>query len=67
MKIEKNITINFSEEEVKEIIADYLSKKGYEVTPDDVQLSVGSRTKNWGTSEYELIYFKGAYVECKEK
>lgn len=67
MEIKKNITIEFSEEDVKEIIADYLSREGYKVTAEDVNLSVSSRIKGYGPGEYEEYYFKAAYVKYKEK
>lgn len=67
MNIKKNITIELSENDVKEIIADYLNREGYGVTVDDVSLSVGSRIEGFGIGEYEVNYFKAAYVKCKEK
>lgn len=67
MEIKKNITIDLSENDVKEIIADYLKREGYKVTTEDVNLSIGSKTKGYGMGEYEEYYFKAAYVKCKEK
>ncbi len=67
MKAKKNITINLSEDDVKQVIVDYLKRKGYEVTNNDVRLSVGSRSEGYGMSERKANYFKGAYVNCKEK
>lgn len=67
MQIKKNITIELSEKDVKEIIADYLNKEGYKIAVDDVNLSVGSRIEGYGMGEYEVNYFKAAYVKCKEK
>ena len=67
MEIKKNITINLSEDDVKQVIADYLKREGYDVTVNDVSLSVGSRIEGYGTAEHEVNYFKGAYINCKEK
>ncbi len=67
MEIKKNITINLSEDDVKQVIADYLKREGYDVTTNDVSLSVGSRIEGYGMGEYSVEYFKGAYVNCKEK
>ena len=67
MNIKKNITINLSEEEVKQVIADYLTREGYDVTAKDVSLSVGSRIEGYGMGEYSVEYFKGAYISCQEK
>ena len=67
MEIKKNITINLSENDVKEIITDYLKREGYDVTVNDVTLSIGSRCEGYGDAEHEVIYFKGAYINCKEE
>lgn len=67
MEIKKNITINLSEDDVKQVIANYLKREGYDVTVKDVSLSVGSRLVGYGMSEHSVNYFKGAYVNCKEK
>ena len=42
MNIRKNITINLSDDEVKQIIAKYLRKEEYNVTVKDVNFSVGT-------------------------
>lgn len=67
MEIKKNITIELSENDVKEIIADYLQREGYKVTVDDVSLLVGSRTEGYGLAEHPVKYFECAYVKCQEK
>ena len=67
MEIKKNITIELSESDVQQIIADYLNKDGYDVTPTDVSLSVGQRLEEYGLMEHSVEYFKGAFVKCKEK
>lgn len=67
MDIKKNIAINLSEDDVKQIIVDYLKGVGYDVTTNDVSLSIGSRTEGYGMAEHEVNYFNGAYVNCKEK
>lgn len=66
MNINKNITINLSEDDVKEIIADYCDKNGYKVKPDDVTLSIGSRCVGYGPAEHMQNYFAGAKVKVKE-
>ena len=67
MEIKKNITIKLSENDVKEIIADYLNREGYTVTADNVSLSVGTRCEGFGSAEYYVNCFNGAFVKCKEK
>lgn len=66
MNIKKNITINLSEDDVKEIIAEYCNKNGYKVKPEDVSLSVSIRCVGYGRGEYEEPYFSGAKVTAKE-
>ena len=67
MEIKKNITIKLSENDVKEIIADFLQRDGYNVTVDDVSLSVGSRCEGFGAMEHYVSCFNCAFVKCKEK
>ena len=67
MEIRKNITINFSEEDVKKIIVDYLNREGYDVEVSNVKLEVGTTTVGYGMAEHMVTRFKGAYVDCKEK
>ena len=67
MEIKKNIRIELSENDVKEIIADYLNKEVYTVVANDVALSVGTTTKGYGMAEHEVTCFNAAYINCKEK
>lgn len=66
MNINKNVTINLSEDDVREIIADYCNKNGYKVKPDDVKLSVSRRCVGYGQMEHDEWYFAGAKVKVKE-
>lgn len=66
MDIKKNITITLSEEDVKEIISDYLNRNGYVVKKDNVTLSVGSRIEGYGMGEHPVNYFQCASVKCGE-
>lgn len=66
MNINKNITINLSEDDVKEIIADYCNKNGYKAKPDDVTLSIGSHCVGYGSMEHDEWCFAGAKVKVKE-
>lgn len=67
MEIKKNITVELNENDVKKIIVDYLKRDGYEVSENNVTLSVGTRLEGYGMAEHQVTYFKGAYVKCKEK
>ena len=66
MEIKNNITIELTEEDVKEIIAKHLKFEGYNVKSSDVKLSVGSRIEGYGMSEHEVNYFRGCYVHCND-
>jgi hypothetical protein len=67
MNINKNITINLSEDDVCEIIADYCCRNGYKVKPDDVTLSVSTRCVGFGPGEHMEHYFAWAKVNVKEE
>lgn len=67
MEIKKNITINLSKEDLKQIIADYLVKDGYNVKPSDINFNVSSQLEGYGMAEHEVTVFKGCTVNCKEK
>lgn len=66
MNIKKNITINLTEGDVKDIIADYCYKNGYNVTGDDITLSVGTRSVGYYMDEHDEVYFAGAKVHVRK-
>lgn len=66
MNIKKNITINLSEDDVKEIIAEYCNKNGYKVKPEDISLSISKRCIGYGPGEHDEWFFAGAKVTAKE-
>lgn len=67
MEIKKNLTINLNEEDVKNIIADYLKKEGYKVSVDDVKLLVNKKyTEDYDERfQNEILYFEGCSVNCE--
>lgn len=67
MNIKKNITINLSEDDVKEIITEYCIKNGYDVNTEDVNLLVCKRSVGYGPMEHDEWSFAGAKVNVKEK
>ena len=67
MKIKKNITIELSENEVKEIVAEYLRTEGYEVTTEDVKISVKQKLVGPRMNERYEPCFEAIYAKCKEK
>lgn len=67
MKIEKNIEIKLTTDDCKKIIADYLTKDGYDVKPENVHFDVSTQLEGYGTMEHEVTKFRGCSVNCKEK
>lgn len=65
MKTKIQTTLSLSEENVKEIIADYLTKEGYAVSSNDVTISIGMRTVGYFVDEHDEPYFKEIAVKCK--
>ena len=63
MNIEKKVNITLSEADVKEIVAEYLTDMGYQVTPDKVELVVSNKWVGYGRDEHQVPYFK----ECTAK
>jgi hypothetical protein len=67
MKINRNITINLTEEDVKEIIAEKCRAEGYtNVKAENVTLEVGQELQGYGPMEHNVVRFKGCRIYCKE-
>lgn len=66
MNIESKITITLTENDVKEIVAEYLTKKGYKVVPANVTLSVGSEWVGYGMDEHMEARFKNCIAVVKD-
>ena len=67
MNVIKNITINLTEEDVKEIIAKYVTENMQcnNVTTNDVTLSIGTKCEGPYRMERDVPYFREATVRCK--
>ena len=65
MKILNNITIEITQEDLKEIISDYISKQGYKT--ENITFSYGSRFEGYGMTEREVPYFDGCTVKAKKE
>ena len=65
MDINKKITITLSENDVKEIVAEYLTSNGYRVDSDDVSLNVIRTTVGYGMAEHEVVRFKDCTAVVK--
>lgn len=64
MTIINDITIKFSEKDLKDLIINYLNQEGYGVT--DVNFSVGSKLVGYGLAEHSVNYFEGACAKCRK-
>ena len=68
MKLDKNITINLTEQDVKEIIAEKCRAEGYtNIKAENVTLEVGQELKGYGLMEHNEIVFKGCKIHYKEE
>lgn len=68
LNISKSITIHLTEDDVKEIISEWIrSHEGLNVTSDDVILRVGTECRGYGMAEHDVTVFKGCDVEVKGK
>lgn len=64
--MELNTTINFTEEEVKKIIKDWLESKNYQVT-GEVRIDVGKVSVGYGPTEHDTCAFRGASCQVKQE
>lgn len=59
MNIENKITVTIAENELKKIVAEYLTEHGsFKFEPENVTLHVESTTKGYGMGEYQVTRFK---------
>lgn len=67
MEIKKSITIHLSEQEIKQIVKNYLENEGYKVEEKDIQFNVGTKCVGYGMYETETTCFKGCDIKSHEK
>lgn len=65
MKFNKKLTISLTEQDVKEIVADYIVSQGFKVTPEDVTLVVENKWFGYGMGEQHVAVFKECSVTVK--
>lgn len=65
MKFNKKLTITLTEQDVKEIVADYIISQGFKVTPEDVELIVGTECRGYDMGVYQTAVFKECSVTVK--
>ena len=67
MKIKKNITINLSPDNIKQIIYDYLTNDGYCLALDNISFDTKEECSGFGVAESYRTVFSGCSVNCEEK
>ena len=67
MNIEEKITITLSENDVKEIVSEYLTKKGYVVSAGNVSIEVGYEWIGYGRDEHSVPRFKKCTATVKKR
>lgn len=65
MNIVKNITIELTPDNLKEIVVAYLKNEGYEVDKKNVRFNVGRHLEGYGLGEYEVTELTGCSVTAK--
>ena len=63
MEINKEVTINLTPDDVKEIITEYCKREGYKA--DHIHFKVNTHLEGYGMGEYEVTEFEGCTVTCK--
>ena len=65
MNITEQVTLQFSPEDITEIVKEYINSNGY--TFDKISFDVRSKLEGFGAGEHETIYFNGLTVKAKRK
>ena len=66
MNIENKITVTIAENELKEIVAEYLTEHGsFKFEPENVKIHVGLDWVGYGMDEHQEARFKECTVETK--
>lgn len=64
MNIEQCITIDLSEQDLKEIVLDFIKKHGYETDIKNINFDVGTTLLGYGYGEYKKTILRGCKVKC---
>ena len=65
-QVDKNITINLTPYEFKELIAEKCREQGYKnVKASDVTFDVGTELRGYGMAEHEEVVFRGCHIHSK--
>ena len=64
MNIEQCISIDLSEQDLKEIVLDFVRKHGYETDIKNIKFDVCTTTRGYGPGEYQETVLRGCKVKC---
>ena len=67
MHICKNITINLTESDVKDIIIKHFLDKGYNISKSDINFNISNHLEGYGISEHPVTKFNGCDIKIKEE
>lgn len=62
MKINAKTTISLTPNDLRSIVTEYFTQKGYSVK--SVSFEVGTECRGYGLGEHEETVFEGCSVEC---
>lgn len=66
LQVDKNITINLTPDELKELIAEKCREQGYTtVEAKDVTFDVGTELRGYGMAEHEEVVFRCCTIHSK--
>lgn len=66
MKAKRNISIEISENELKEIVAKHVESKGYKVSSENVTFRVSRHLEGFGMTEHPVMSFDSCIVNVSE-
>lgn len=64
MKVERTVKVELTADELKQIVAEYLRKDGFDAEKEDVTFNVGRHSEGFGMMEHEVIKFTGCTVKA---
>lgn len=66
MKIDANITLELTPQDISDIIKEYIEKQGY-TCKGKIEFDVSTQYEGYGTAESPVTRFRGATVKVEKK
>lgn len=63
MEIKKSVSISIEENEIKNLIVDYLKKEGYEANIDDMKFVIDTKS-DVSPDVYDMYDYSYPYLKC---